>query len=103
VEEASIDVLLLHIFANCMRNKKGYETEPFTEATTVHKKKEGLKRKGWVQMQRPCNIVSNHEEHLSQKGEKKNRKEIKICFTLEKIPLPSALAISSFSRTNFLL
>jgi hypothetical protein len=36
-------------------------------------------------MQRPCNIVSNHEEHLSQKGEKKNRKEIKDCFTLRKI------------------
>jgi hypothetical protein len=38
VEEASIDILLLHIFANCRKKKKGYETETFTEAT-VHKKK----------------------------------------------------------------
>jgi hypothetical protein len=32
-------------------------------------------------------MVTNHEEHLSQKGKKKNRKEIKNCFTLGKISL----------------
>jgi hypothetical protein len=38
-------------------------------------------------MQIPCNIVSNHEEHLSQKGEKKNRKEIKkIALHSERFP-----------------
>jgi hypothetical protein len=38
VEEASIDVLILHIFASCLKNKKGYETETFREAT-LHRKK----------------------------------------------------------------
>jgi hypothetical protein len=38
-------------------------------------------------------VVSNHEEHLSQKGEKKNGKEIKNRFTLGKIAYPCYILI----------
>jgi hypothetical protein len=105
VEEASIDVLLLHIFANCLRNKKRVWNRNVHRSNNSPSKETGIKKKGVVGCK--CKdlviFVSNHEEHLSQKGEKKNRKEIKKLLYTRKDFLTWTLAISSFSKTNFLL
>jgi len=55
VEEASIDVLLLHIFANCLRNKKkSIKQKRSQKQQQSIKRNRDKKEKGRVQMQRPC-------------------------------------------------